>query len=98
MTWGNLCHLASQGLLTRDLVSEIDRVYNISMAWKTYDKEGRRLYKIKHYKPTFRLRDIRNWEVDFNDRRWLNIARNNEDCFGFRLKKIFAKHLKTGKG
>lgn len=97
MTWGNVCQLASQGLITRDLKSEIERIYNISMAWKTYDREGHRLYKIKHYKPTFRLRDLRNWDVDFNDAGWLKIARDNEDSFLFHLRRFFPKRLRLNK-
>ena len=97
LTWGNVCQLASQGLITRDLKSEIERIYNISMAWKTYDSEGHRLYNIKHYKPTFRLRDLRNWDVDFNDARWLRIARNNDDNFWYQLRRFFPKRLRLRK-
>ncbi len=92
-TWGNVMQLAQHGLLGRDLVSELKRVYNIAMTWKTYDEEGRRLYKIKHYRPTFRLRDLKNWSVDYNDYRWLKIARNNEDKFWYPLRRLFRRNL-----
>ena len=97
MSWGNVCQLASGGLLARDLASEIDRIYNVSMAWKTYDREGRRLYKIKHYKPTFRLRDLKGWDVDFNDSRWLNVARDNEDNFWFKFRRLIPRRLRLHK-
>lgn len=90
LTWGNMQQLAKQGILDRDLVSELQRIYRIAMAWKTYDSEGRRLYKIKHYRPTFRLRDLRNWEVDFNDYRWLKVARNNQDSCWYSLRRLFS--------
>lgn len=96
-SWGNLHQLARHHLMDRDLVSELQRIYRIAMTWKTYDAEGRRLYKIKHYRPTFRLRDLRNWEVDFNDHRWLKVARNNQDSFWYSLRRLFSHpRLKRG--
>lgn len=84
-TWGNIVQMASEGILDRDFVAEIGRIYRISMAWKTYDAQGKRLYPIKHYKPTFRLRDLRHWDVDFNDNAWLHISHHNEDKLWFRI-------------
>lgn len=98
LSWGNVMQLARQGLLERDLVSELKRIYNIAMAWKTYDADGKRLYKIKHYKPTFRLRDIRNWSVDFDDHQWLNVARHNEDNWFYPLRKLLTRKLKPRRG
>lgn len=91
LSWGNICQLASQSLLDRDLVSEIQRIYNVAMTWKTYDAEGRRLYPIKHYRPTFRIKDMRNWDVDYNDSAWLAIAKNNQDSFWYPFRRILRK-------
>ena len=91
LNWGNICRLASQSLLDRDLASEIQRIYNVAMTWKTYDLEGRRLYPIKHYRPTFRLKDLKNWEVDYNDSSWLSIARDNEDSFWYPVRRLFKR-------
>ena len=88
-TWGQVLLLEAQGLLDRKLVSELGRIYRIAMAWKTYDDKGRRLYRIKHYKPTFRIRDIRNWNVDYNDLHWLRVATTNEDKFWYPLFRPF---------
>lgn len=90
-TLGNLHQLISQHLVGRDLVSEIRRIYSIAMAWKTYDKDGRRLYRIKHYRPTFRLRDIRGWDVDYNDANWLNVSCRNEDSRLYPVYRFFSK-------
>lgn len=90
-SWGNICQLAAQSILDRDLVSEIQRIYNVAMTWKTYDSAGRRLYPIKHYRPTFRIKDIRNWEVDYNDISWLAIAKNNEDSVWYPLRRLLRK-------
>ena len=59
------------------------------MAWKTYDRNGRRLYPIRHYRPTFRLRDLREWTVDYDDQSWFDIAQNNEDRRFFRLRNFW---------
>lgn len=77
------------GVLSTDMSEEVYIVYTITMAWKTYDRRGFRLYPVRNYKPTFRLRDLRNWDVDYNDRHWLDVARFNEDVRFFRIKRYF---------
>lgn len=69
------------------LASEIHRLYTVAMAWKTYDRDGKRLYKIKNYRPLFRFSGIGDWDVDFNDPHWLQVARFNEDKPFFRLRR-----------
>lgn len=83
---GEISQLMDQNLTSVDFNSELARIYRIAMAWKTYDRDGRRLYPIKHYRPTFRIKDIRNWNVDYNDGHWLEIGRLNQDCRLFRLR------------
>ena len=73
--------------------SEIKRIYKMTMAWKMYDVNGKRLYNIKNYRPTFRIDDIKNCEVDFNDIRWLFVSGNNEDRRCFNLRKIWYKYI-----
>ena len=80
--------------LTPLLMSELHRIYNITMAWKTYDRDGRRLYPIKNYHPTFRLRDFKKWDVDYTDLHWLDIASNNEDRPLFRLRRFWRKNFR----
>lgn len=80
--------------LTRMLTSEIHRLHTVTMAWKTYDINGRRLYKIKNYRPAFRLKDISDWNVDFNNPRWLDVARFNEDSPLFKIRRLVRRHIK----
>jgi hypothetical protein len=75
------------------LTAEIHRIYTVAMAWKTYDKDGYRLYDIRHYKPTFRLRDLHRWDVDINDTAWLTVAGNNEDVPFFRLRRLWRRYV-----
>lgn len=79
--------------LAPSFVGEINRIYRVTMAWKTYDRNGRRLYPIKNYRPTFRLRDLCKVKADYNDLNWLNIATNNEDRPFFRLRKLWRKRF-----
>lgn len=96
-SWETIDELDRQlktGHLAPMMASEINRIYHVTMAWKTYDREGRRLYPIKHYQPTFRLRDFKNWDVDYSDMRWLDIATNNEDRPFFKLRRFWRKNFR----
>ncbi len=90
-TLGLLRQLINQHIVSRNLTAEIRRIYTVAMAWKTYDEHGRRLYGIKHYRPTFRLRDLRKWDVDYDDGRWLDISMLNQDSTLFGLRRFWRK-------
>ena len=92
--WFN-AYMLDRGLATNSLApllaNELYRIHTMTMAWKTYNREGRRLYPIKHYRPTFRLRDLRDWTVDYDDPTWFDIASNNEDRHFFRLRRLWTR-------
>ena len=71
------------------LANEIFRIHTIAMTWKTYDRSGKRLYPIRHYRPTFRFRDMPDWDVDYDDMQWFDIAKNNEDRRFYRLRRLY---------
>lgn len=83
--------LLKNAQLSAELSDEIYRIFTITMAWKTYDREGKRLYPIKHYRPTFRLRDLKDWDVDYSDTSWFAVAENNQDRPFFRTRKFWRK-------
>lgn len=83
-----------EGLVAMALAAELSRIYTITMAWKAYDKSGHRLYEIKHYKPTFRLKDMHTWDVDYNDANWLYVAEINEDKPFYCLRRLWHKITK----
>lgn len=92
--WFNLQEvneMLHHGLLTSALGSELRRIYTVAMAWKTYDKNGRRLYPIRHYRPTFRLRDMRKWDVDYNDPNWVYVSQINQDKHFYHLRRLWNK-------
>lgn len=73
------------------LANELFRIHTMTMAWKTYDRKGRRLYPIRHYRPTFRLRDLREWKVDYDDQKWFDVAHNNEDRPFYHLRNFWER-------
>ena len=79
------------GVIQHHLANELYRIHTMTMAWKTYDRNGRRLYEIKHYRPTFRFRDLKNWDIDYNDSTWFDIAANNEDGHFFHTRQFQRK-------
>lgn len=92
-TMPELERLLNNDLLAPMMSAEIHRLHTITMAWKTYDRRGRRLYKIKNYRPTFRLRNIQDWDVDFNDSHWLRVAANNQDKPFYSLKRFWRRFV-----
>lgn len=93
-TWFNP-YMLDRALATNTLgyilANEIFRLHTITMAWKTYDRNGRRLYPIRHYRPTFRFRDLKDWTVDYDDQTWFDIANNNEDRHFYRLRRFWER-------
>ncbi len=86
-----LDHAMADGSLSVSTAAELYRIYTITMAWKTYDENGKRLYPIRNYRPTFHLADFESWDVDYDDDKWLYIAGNNEDQRFFRLRAFWDK-------
>ncbi|MCM1505005.1 MAG: hypothetical protein NC127_07400 [Muribaculum sp.] len=76
------------------LGSEIYRIYTVTMAYKTYDRNGMRLYDIRHYKPSFRLDEIKNLLVDYNDPVWLYVAKENEDRPFYHFRRAWRKYVR----
>lgn len=88
-----ISQLLRSGHVTRPFALEINRIYTVTMAWKTYTREGKRLYPIKNYHPTFRIADFKDWKVDYGDPIWLDVAAHNEDKPFFSFHRFLRKHL-----
>lgn len=91
-TISTIQRLLRQQALSPYIANELYRIHTVTMAWKTYDRDGRRLYPIKNYRPTFRFSDMRNWTVDYNDALWLRIASNNQDRPLWKIRRL-VNHL-----
>lgn len=93
-SWLNLDRinrLLQTASLAAELADEIYRIHTITMAWKTFDRHGRRRYPIPHYRPTFRLRDFKDWDVDYSDPVWFDVMENNQDRPFFRTRRLWRR-------
>lgn len=72
-------------------VADITRMATIVLTEKLFDEEGFRKSKIKSYRPTFNLTDIRRSNLDFQDDKWIHISLFNSDTRLYRLKRWWRK-------
>lgn len=85
--------LYNSGALTKQMSYDVRRIFVITMAWKTYTPDGKRLYPIKNYRPTFHLADFKNWDVDYDDLHWVDVYHMNEDRPFWRLRKFWRRYV-----
>ncbi|MDE7419796.1 MAG: hypothetical protein K2N35_06270 [Muribaculaceae bacterium] len=74
--------------IATNALADLTRLSTIILTEKTYDEDGYRKNKIKSYKSTLTLADVRKSNIDFQDDKWLNIADFNSDTKFFKLKKF----------
>ncbi|MDE7470103.1 MAG: hypothetical protein K2M57_01495 [Paramuribaculum sp.] len=75
------------------LAAELYRIYTVTMASKTYNRDGDRLYKVRHYRPTFHFDDLKKLSINCNDNRWLYVANDNEDHLFFHLRRFWRRRF-----
>lgn len=75
------------GNLARICVSDITRLATIMITNKIFDERGYRRNKLKSYRPTFTLKEVRESELDFQDDKWIRISLFNSDTPMYRIKK-----------
>lgn len=95
ITIDNLDRMLKMGVLSPQLAGEFFRIYTIAMAWKTYDRRGRRRYPIRNYRPNFRLGELHELDADYNDIQWLRVARINQDSPFWFIRKFLLSDKKS---
>lgn len=85
------------GNLARICVSDITRLATIMLTYKIFDERGFRKNKLKSYRPTFTLKEVRESHLDFQDDKWIRISLFNSDTPMYRIKRWF-RNLTSGKG
>lgn len=90
----DLTHLDRLHMLSAELSAELVHIFTVARAWKSYHRDGRRRYEIRGYKPSVNLGEIKDWDVDFNDTRWLKVARLNADSPFFKLRLAWRRLLR----
>lgn len=72
-------------------INDLTRLATIVITEKTYDEEGRRRYKLKHYKPSFDLIDVRDSNIDFQEDKWMKISEFNADKPFYKLRRMLQR-------
>ena len=70
-------------------VNDLTRLATIVVTEKTYKENGQRRNKLKSYRPSFDLIDVRNSSLNFQEDKWLKVSMFNVDTPFFRIKKWF---------
>lgn len=78
-------------------VSDITRLATIMLTHKIFDERGFRRNKLKFYRPTFTLKEVRDSKLDFQDDKWIRISMFNSDTPMYRVKRWFRKSLGSAK-
>lgn len=74
--------------IATNALTDLSRLSTIILTEKTYDEDGNRKNKIKSYKGSFTMADVRHSGLDFQDDKWMRIAELNSDTKFFKLKKL----------
>lgn len=74
-------------------VTDTTRLATIILTEKTFDENGNRKNKLKKYRPTFNLIDVRKSELNFQDNKWIQVSMFNSDVRFFRIKRSWFKFI-----
>lgn len=72
-------------------LTDLSRMATIILTQKIFNEDGYRKLRVKSYRPTFDLYEVRDKAYDFQDDKWLRIAMYNSDVRGFLIRKWFDK-------
>lgn len=82
------------------LLTDISRMVTVVLTQKLFDERGYRKIKVKSYRPSFDLVEVRKGNYDFQDDRWIRIAMYNSDTRGFHVRRwwnrFFGSHKNEG--
>lgn len=87
VTLDGIDRMMRMGVLAPPLADEFFRIYTFVMAWRTYDEKGRRKFPIRNYRPNFRLNELYDYDIDYNDEHWYRVSRINQDSRLWHLRK-----------
>lgn len=97
MTFRDLIHIynTSPSKMANIMLTDISRMITIILTQKIFDERGYRKIKVKSYKPSFDLIEVREHPYDFQDDKWLRVAMYNSDMKGFYFRKWLDRFFKT---
>lgn len=91
MTVAEIDRIIKSAGMAAEFTDEIYRIFTITLAWKTYDIHGKRIYPIKNYRPSFRIQDMPKWDVDYSDLHWLDVAKHNQDKPFYHTRRLWRR-------
>lgn len=77
--------------IARTMLTDLSRMITIILTQKIFDDRGYRRIKVKSYRPSFNLVELREKNYDFQDDKWIRISMYNSDMKGFYFKKWFER-------
>lgn len=85
------------GELSGICVTDITRMATIMLTHKIFDERGFRRNKLKFYRPTFTLKEVKESKLDFQDDMWIRISMFNSDTPMYRVKRWMKNTLGSGR-
>ncbi|MDE5773962.1 MAG: hypothetical protein K2H86_05845 [Muribaculaceae bacterium] len=83
----------SPGRISPMCVADLTRLATIMLTEKIFDKNGYRKSKVKSYRPSFTLEDVRESDLDFQDDQWIKISLFNSDRKFYSLRRWWRNHM-----
>lgn len=77
----------SPSMLSTVALTDTTRLATIILTAKTFDENGNRKNRLKAYRPTFNLNDVRKSDLDFQDDKWIRVSLFNSDTPMFKFKR-----------
>lgn len=74
--------------IATNALGDLSRLSTIILTEKIYNEDGTRKNRIKSYRGSFSLSDVRKSKLDFQDDKWVKIANFNSDTKFYKLKKF----------
>ncbi|MDE6650650.1 MAG: hypothetical protein K2K45_12050 [Muribaculaceae bacterium] len=84
------------GKMATNALNDLSRLSTIILTERLFDEDGNRKNRIKSYKGSFSLADVRNSKLDLQDDKWIKVAQFNSDTRFFKLKKFLRELYGNG--
>ncbi len=77
-------------------LNDLSRLSTIILTERVFDEDGIRKNRIKSYKGSFSLSDVRRTKIDLQDDKWIKISQFNSDMRFFKIKKFLRELSGSG--
>ena len=81
------------GKMATNALQDLSRLFTIILTERDFHENGIRKNKIRSYKRTLTLADVRTTKLDLQDDKWIQVAQFNSDMKFFKLKKALRNFM-----